>query len=398
MDNSEFSRNGDYSQSRLHSQQATANIISNGKSQAHPENSLGIVAMAGEYVRVLVTPTGNMGKVLTAISDIAADGETDLVRGLQMAQMALKNRQNKLERQRIVVFVGSPISSTEKELEKIGKFMKKNNVSVDIISFGETEANSAKLQKLHTAVNASDTSNLVIVEPGPVLMSDTVRNSKICGGGDGGGGGGDGGDFDLAEQDPELAMAIRISMEEERARQNTMQGGDAPAATETSAADATAATPAAATPAPAAAPVPAGMEGMNPAFLASLDPEVRASLADDPELLEALMMSFDDANPPAAETPAPAAAAETPEPPAKKAKQEEDAPAAPTPAEAPAPPVPVDMNAMFQDVDFVQDLLGGLPGVDVTDTRIQDALREVGVTSPKDDKDKKPDDKPDEAK
>jgi len=37
------------------------------------------------------------------------------------------------------------------------------------------------------------------------------------------------------------------------------------------------------------------------------------------------------------------------------------------------------MNAMFQDIDFVQDLLGGLPGVDMGDARIQEALRAVGV-------------------
>lgn len=49
----------------------------------------------------------------------------------------MKHRQSKNHRQRIVAFVGSPIAATEQELVKLGKRLKKNNVSIDVISFGE---------------------------------------------------------------------------------------------------------------------------------------------------------------------------------------------------------------------------------------------------------------------
>merc|ERR1719331_3769634 len=155
-------------------------------------------------------------------------------------------------------------------------------------------------------------------------------------------------------------------MEEERARQMQSGEGGAPAAAPAPAA------PAAAAAAPSAVDDP---------LLAALDPEVLANLDEmDPELREALLLSVQDQNPP------PAAAEE---PPAKKAKAEE--------AEAPAAAgQPADMNAMFQDVDFVQDLLGGLPGVDMQDSRIQEALKAVGVPTEKEEEKKDGDKKPDE--
>ena len=361
LDNSEYSRNGDHGQSRMMSQTTAANIVVNTKTKDNPENSCGVLTMAGEFVKVLVTPSQDLGKILASFNEVNIGGETDLYRGIQMATLALKHRQNKTERQRIVAFVGSPVSASEEELDKLGKQLKKNNVSIDIISFGEITENEAKLAKLYNSANANESSHILTVEPGPVLLADAVRQSPILGGTpagvDAAGPGGDA-DFDLAETDPELAMAIRISMEEERARQMQSGEGGAPAAAPAPAA------PAAAAAAPSAVDDP---------LLAALDPEVLANLDEmDPELREALLLSVQDQNPP------PAAAEE---PPAKKAKAEE--------AEAPAAAgQPADMNAMFQDVDFVQDLLGGLPGVDMQDSRIQEALAAVGVPTEKKDEDK----------
>ena len=64
-------------------------------------------------------------------------GETNLSAGLQVAGLALKHRQNKNQRQRIVVFVGSPVKEEEAALVKLGKKLKKNSVAVDIVNFGE---------------------------------------------------------------------------------------------------------------------------------------------------------------------------------------------------------------------------------------------------------------------
>ena len=53
-------------------------------------------------------------------------------------QLSLKHRQSKNHKMRIIVFVGSPIEAEEKEVVKIAKRLKKENVNLDVINFGET--------------------------------------------------------------------------------------------------------------------------------------------------------------------------------------------------------------------------------------------------------------------
>lgn len=52
-------------------------------------------------------------------------------------QLALKHRQGKNHKMRIVAFIGSPIMTDEKEVTKLAKRLKKEKVNVDIVSFGE---------------------------------------------------------------------------------------------------------------------------------------------------------------------------------------------------------------------------------------------------------------------
>lgn len=183
---------------------------------------------------MLVTPTQDLGKILTALHSVKIDNCLHFVPAIQVAQLALKHRQNKNQRQRIIAFVGSPLEDEEKDLVKLGKKLKKNNVAVDVVNFGETAENQAKLEAFIGAVNSSDNSNLLTVPPGPHILSDIIISSAILQDGEGGGmgaamaasmsgmGGGGGGDFEYGVDpslDPELAMALRISAEEERQRQ-----------------------------------------------------------------------------------------------------------------------------------------------------------------------------------
>lgn len=78
-------------------------------------------------------------------------------------QLALKHRQNKNQRQRVIVFVGSPLeTASAADLVKLGKRLKKNNVAVDVVSFGEVEENLDKLQQFIDAVNSADNRCVVV--------------------------------------------------------------------------------------------------------------------------------------------------------------------------------------------------------------------------------------------
>ncbi|SCV70565.1 BQ2448_3327 [Microbotryum intermedium] len=300
LDNSSYSINGDFPPTRLEAQSDAVHVIFNRKLNANPESEVGVMVMAGHAPQVLVTPTQDEGKLIAALHTIKPSGQADLDTAIKVAQvrreresswcvvvqwlmgsqrvtyqLALKHRQNKNQRQRIIVFVASPITTTAATLSKLGKKMKKNNVAIDIVSFGSssdslddaslvdlavppapssfstptpapqdsstsvTETTHHKLTTLYEAVNSSGNSHVLFVEPGPYLLSETISQSPILRGEanhndeyshiEGGGGAGEGSATGAHRDDdgfgvdpnldPELAMALRMSLQEERARQ-----------------------------------------------------------------------------------------------------------------------------------------------------------------------------------
>ena len=83
--------------------------------QSNPENSVGVLSMAGRGVEVHVALTSDVGKILSLSHGIKIGEKANLMGSIQVAQLALKHRQNKNQRQRIIVFVGSPIENEERK-------------------------------------------------------------------------------------------------------------------------------------------------------------------------------------------------------------------------------------------------------------------------------------------
>eukprot|EP00171_Calliarthron_tuberculosum_P016396 IDg16396t1 len=247
LDNSEFSRNGDFAPSRYMAQVDLVNMLCSSKINANPESTVGLLSMAGRSARILVTSTRDPGQLFSCMHDVKFDGTTDVLAGIQKAQLALKHRQNTMQRQRIVVFVLSPINAPTEKLVQLAKKLKKNNVAIDIVNLGDEADNESKIDTLIGAVNANDNSHALHLAAGTGNAAERFRSSPVCldrdaaaaagGSGAGGGDGGGANDFPFGvdpAQDPELAMVLRISMEEERLRQeaanrteNADAGGDA---------------------------------------------------------------------------------------------------------------------------------------------------------------------------
>ncbi len=70
MDNSEFNRNGDFAPSRWESQQDAASNICDVKLNQNPENTIGVMTMAGQRVEVKLTQSPDIGTILNSIADI----------------------------------------------------------------------------------------------------------------------------------------------------------------------------------------------------------------------------------------------------------------------------------------------------------------------------------------
>lgn len=260
VDNSEASRNGDYlyvrqtsvycyptdpfpRPNRFAAQTEAVSLIFNAKTSSNPESAVGLMSMAGTGPTVLNTPTTNYGAILAGLHETKIKGHIRLGTAISVAMLALKHRANKSQRQRIVVLICSELdqkfgdkNDTEKELVKLAKKCKKNNVSVDFVAFGDAvESNTRSiLEKFVEAVGGSsgEGNYLAVIPPGPGLLSDSLITTPIVNvGGDVGqaGSGMEGvetggpatGGFEFGVDpaaDPELAMALRMSMEEEQNR------------------------------------------------------------------------------------------------------------------------------------------------------------------------------------
>ncbi|KAL8436690.1 hypothetical protein ACSSS7_001515 [Eimeria intestinalis] len=251
LDSSAFARDADLHPTRLAAQLDATSLLANAKLNAHRENAVGIVTMGGDGARVSVAPTSEFGRIHSAFHEISAQGDADFVRGILVAQgvaialsdaicsqLALKHRINKSQRQRILLFVGSPVTATEKQLVQLGRQLKKNNIALGG-RFVEYPPGSANL--------LSD-----------VMVSAMLLHDPEAAAASAGGAGGEGGTDAAAAAaavnefgvdpnvDPDLYMVLRMSLEEARQQQAQQQqqqqqqagAADAPAATAQVTADA----------------------------------------------------------------------------------------------------------------------------------------------------------------
>lgn len=405
LDNSEFMRNGDYIPTRMEAQSDAANMIVNQKTQSNPESTVGVIAMSSagpsSGAELLVSPTDDLGKILSALHRVPLCGEmvrdgkdaVDIAASVQVATLALKHRRNKNGAQRIVLFVGSPLTCAQsRSFVKAGKQLKKNNVFIDVIAMGELGENEPKLKELVDAANGSSANeegaerncHLVTI-PAGVLPSDVLISSPIFrgdaapmgadmgGAAAAGGGGGD----NFAEyggvdpnMDPELAMALRVSMEEERARQERASAAAAESNQEEKSGDEDA----------AATSNVESMEGITDGVENDEDALLQQALA--------MSMAENQASSGTTEETATAAAAEDT---VMDTGDDDDDDAAMQMALA------MSMQGENEektdaglDPAFVNQLLGSLPGVNPADPAIQEALRNA-----KDDSDKEEDAKED---
>ena len=246
IDTSEAMRNGDVAPSRFQAMAESVNLLAGSKTQANPESTVGVLNLSqSASPRVLVTPTTDLGAVLSATRSTELGGSASVSSGASVAQLALKHRQNKSQAQRLVLFVGSHVPDSDSELERVGKRLKKQNVAVDVVSFGsDAPSNEPKLRSLVDAANNEDNSHLVSLETSSEALSDALLTTPIFADAQAAGGGSgfaaaaaaaaaasnqqqegtnatDGMDIEGVDpnMDPQLAMALRASLQEERARQ-----------------------------------------------------------------------------------------------------------------------------------------------------------------------------------
>nr|BAF75714.1 antisecretory factor-like protein [Pinctada fucata] len=361
VDSSDYMRNGDFVPTRFQAQQDAVNLVCHSKTRSNPENNVGLISM-GNIVEVLVTLTTDVGRLLGKIHNIQPRGNINFITAVKVAHLALKHRQGRNHKMRIVMFVGSPIEDDEKELTKLAKKLKKEKVSIDIVNFGEEGVNTDKLTNFINTINGKDgtSCHLVTVPSGP-LLSEALMNSPIVVGEDGSGAGLPAVGFEFGvdpNEDPELALALRVSMEEQRARQEDEAKKATLASTTESGAQPTEA---------GGNPDEAMLEqalamSVQPDFGEQTTPSVPdfGSMTEEEQIAYAMQMSLANSGANTEDnTPAPMEVEDnkTPEP-AKEEKKSTDE----------------DYSDVMNDPDFLQSVLENLPGVDPQSEAIQNAM------------------------
>ncbi|VDN39945.1 unnamed protein product [Gongylonema pulchrum] len=80
------------------------------------------------------------------LHQVEPKGQSNFINAIKVAHLALKHRQNRNHKMRIVVFIGSPIDHLDPaELTKLAKKLKKEKVQVDVICFGEADSNKSEI-------------------------------------------------------------------------------------------------------------------------------------------------------------------------------------------------------------------------------------------------------------
>jgi 26S proteasome regulatory subunit N10 len=134
--------------------------------------------MAGKRVEVHVTLTNDVSRILNSIKAIQLAGDSDFVTALNIATLTLKHRQNKNQKQRIILFIGSPIKHSVEEMVQTAKKLKKYNIAVDIISFGNVDENREHIQQFFNNINNANNSSIQEVPVGYNIM-DVLFSSPI---------------------------------------------------------------------------------------------------------------------------------------------------------------------------------------------------------------------------
>eukprot|EP00461_Guttulinopsis_vulgaris_P000650 UN00650 len=162
IDSSDYMRNGDLNPTRLQAQQAAVTSLARHKLDDNAESAFGLLTMAGHKVDVHLSPSREYWKLITQLKKITPYGQVDLITALKVSQLTLRNRINKHQRQRIVLFIGSPIDTPDSTLERAAKELKKNNVAIDIVLFGLeifTDITNRNIEKALILVNGANTDN-----------------------------------------------------------------------------------------------------------------------------------------------------------------------------------------------------------------------------------------------
>ncbi|KAL0567914.1 proteasome regulatory particle base subunit rpn10 [Marasmius crinis-equi] len=133
IDKSEYMRNGDYQPTQFDVQADAVNVVFQTKIDSNLENMVRVMSMTGKGSPRGALLAKDLGQILQAIHKTSnkIGGKIDIPAAIAVAQLALKHRENKNLRQRII----GQGADEQGMVELAKKF--KNDLAVDVVCFGD---------------------------------------------------------------------------------------------------------------------------------------------------------------------------------------------------------------------------------------------------------------------
>ncbi|KAL0217849.1 hypothetical protein RCL1_008698 [Eukaryota sp. TZLM3-RCL] len=207
VDNSEYMRNGDLPPTRHKSMNNAASMIARTTINANHESAVGLMTLgkAPSSASVLCSLGRDLSRLYRELDRFSFCERISLLPSLESAILVLKNRPSPQQRQRIVLFIGSPLSDSKENLVKMGKKLRKHGIGVDVINVAEP-SNTDVLTEFVNTIAVEDNSHFINVPAGPHELADLLSSRPPFGAG---------GQLQMEEEiDDELRAILELSRRE----------------------------------------------------------------------------------------------------------------------------------------------------------------------------------------
>ena len=205
IDNTETSINGDFYPNRLNAQKIAAERLFQYFVRKSSQTQIAIATLGTKYFGLQTSLTCIYPKISKSIAQIKYGGENDFEHMIRCGFLTLKHRDARITVKRMIVFMCSRNNFNEEKAQILAADANRENVSIDIIAFGDDVNNVDVLQNFVESLHMK--SYFIRANPGNMILSDIVLSSRI-------GTGRESYHDDMEDEidDPSIAMAIRQSL------------------------------------------------------------------------------------------------------------------------------------------------------------------------------------------
>ncbi|KNH05497.1 hypothetical protein XU18_3468 [Perkinsela sp. CCAP 1560/4] len=173
--------------------------------------------MSGQSCMVHESLTDDQDRILSSLGKISSEGEMHIIEGLKIARLALMSKGTSRGQRKILILVCSPVQVSEEELASLEILLRKEGVGIDFVNIGNPE-NDQKMKSFIESINKRENCTYFSIGEKDNMIDYLQKNYLQTNSTNTG-------SNQNETMDPDMELALRLSLEEENARrQGTGEG------------------------------------------------------------------------------------------------------------------------------------------------------------------------------